>query len=96
MKKLTIYQSETRSKITLEYIGKVKYVGESFGVDSLTDGMIYNVVKDEKGMIKIVDDSGEDYMYDLINPKPLNNSSPGGKLTIVDDPNGELAKYING
>lgn len=96
MKKLTIYQSETRSKITLEYIGKVKYVGESFGVDSLTDGMIYNVVKDEKGMIKIVDDSGEDYMYDLINPKPLNNSSPGGRLTIVDDPNGELAKYING
>ena len=96
MKKLTIYQSETRSKITLEYIGKVKYVGESFGVDSLTDGIIYNVVKDEKGMIKIVDDSGEDYMYDLINPKPLNNSSPGGRLTIVDDPNGELAKYING
>ena len=96
MKKLTIYQSETRSKITLEYIGEVKYVGESFGVDSLTDGIIYNVVKDEKGMIKIVDDSGEDYMYDLINPKPLNNSSPGGRLTIVDDPNGELAKYING
>ncbi len=70
------------------------YSGESFGVDGLTDGFVYNVVRDKYNTIKIVDDSEEDYIYNLKNPKPLDGSSPGGKFIIMDDPSGELAKYI--
>lgn len=94
MKTINVYQCVLDKEISMEYVGKVKYVGESFGVDSLTDGEVYDVVRDETGMIKIVDDSEEDYIYDLVNPKPLNGSSPGGKFSIIDDPNEELVKYI--
>lgn len=94
MKTINVYQCELDREIPLEYVGQVKYSGESFGVDSLTDGEVYDVVRDETGMIKIVDDSEEDYIYDLVNPKPLNGSSPGGKFRIIDDPNKELGKYI--
>lgn len=94
MKTINVYQCELDREIPLEYVGQVKYSGESFGVDSLTDGEVYDVVRDETGMIKIVDDSEEDYIYDLVNPKPLNGTSPGGKFSIIDDPNKELEKYI--
>lgn len=94
MKTINVYQCVFDKEIPMEYVGKVKYSGESFGVDSLTDGEVYDVVRDETGMIKIVDDSEEDYIYDLVNPKPLNGSSPGGKFRIIDDPNKELGKYI--
>ncbi len=41
---------------------KVKYIKEtSFMV--LTHGKIYNVLSTEKGWYRIVDDSGEDYLY---------------------------------
>lgn len=94
MKTINVYQSELSKEIPLEYVGKVEYTGESFGVDSLTNNTIYNVVRDETDTIKVVDDSEEDYIYDLVNPKPLDGSSNGGKFIIVDDPYGELAKYI--
>ena len=94
MKTINVYQCVLDKKISLEYVGKVKYVGESFGVESLTNGVTYNVVRDETGMIKIVDDSEEDYIYNIAHPKPLDGSSPGGKFMIVDDPNGELEEYI--
>ncbi len=94
MKTIDVFQCESGKKIPLEYIGKVKYVGESFGVDSLTDGVTYAVVYDANGSIKIVDDSGEDYFYDLVNPKPLDNSSPGGFFEVVDDPTGIIIKAI--
>ena len=42
-------------------IVKLRYKGESFGVDSLTDGKIYNAVE-EDGMYRVIDDSGEDYL----------------------------------
>lgn len=94
MNTIEVYQSELNKKIPLEYIGKVKYIGETFGVDSLTNGEIYNVVYDKNNTIKIVDDSGEDYFYDLINPKPFDNSSKGGKFYIVDDEKGILSNII--
>lgn len=64
---------------------KLKYVGESFGVDSLTDGKIYDCVGVENGMLRIVDDSEEDYLYSVVNPRPLDGSSMGGKWEIVED-----------
>ena len=38
MKTIDVYQCELDKTIPLEYVGRVKYIGESFGVDSLTNG----------------------------------------------------------
>ncbi|MFM1514294.1 hypothetical protein [Helcococcus ovis] len=95
MKTIDVYQSEINKEIPLEYLGKVKYQGESFGVDSLTDGEVYNVVLDEMGDIKIIDDSEEDYFYDLSNPRPLDGSSKGGKFILIEDYKGMLSQLIN-
>ena len=62
---------------------KLKYVGQSFGVDGLTDGNVYDAVE-EDGMYRVVDDSGEDYLYSKENPAPLNGSSPGGKWIVIE------------
>lgn len=94
MKTINVYQCVLDRSIPLEDIGQVKYVGESFGIESLTNSVVYNVVKDETGTIKIVDDSKEDYFYDLINPRPIDGSSTGGKFFVIDDPNGELIRLI--
>ena len=64
-------------------IVKLRYKGESFGVDSLTDGTIYNAVE-EDGMYRVIDDSGEDYLYSMTNPAPLDGSSKGGKWEIIE------------
>lgn len=63
---------------------KIKYVGESFGVDSLTDGTIYEATE-EDGMYRVIDDSGEDYLYDKENPSPLDGTSKGGKWEIIEE-----------
>ena len=62
---------------------KIRYVGESFGVDCLTDGKIYEAVE-EDGMYRVIDDSGEDYLYSKENPAPFDGSSDGGVWEIVD------------
>lgn len=92
---IDVFQCELNRNIKLEYIGKLKYVGETFGVDGLTDGAIYDVVKDKYGGLKVVDDSGEDYIYDFENPRPADNSSKGGVFFIIDDPQ-EILKNLIG
>lgn len=75
---------------------KLKYIGESFGVDGLTDGDIYEVIENDSGMLRVVDDSGEDYLYSATNPAPLDGSSPGGRWEIVeDDENHTLQKALS-
>lgn len=37
---------------------KLRYVGKSFGVDSLTNGKVYEA-SEESGMYRVIDDSGE-------------------------------------
>ncbi|MEG2080437.1 MAG: hypothetical protein RRZ68_02620 [Oscillospiraceae bacterium] len=66
---------------------KVQYIGETFGAVSLTDGKIYECLGYEADfdMLRIIDDSGEDYLYSLLNPRPLDGSSIGGKFIIVED-----------
>ncbi|MDY3922737.1 MAG: hypothetical protein SOZ22_00105 [Ezakiella sp.] len=91
MKTINVYQSELNKEIPLEYIGKVIYIGASGGYGSLTNKTKYNIVKDDMGDIKVVDDSEEDYLYDLMNPRPTDNSSSGGKFYYIDDPDGILA-----
>lgn len=79
----------------MELIGRLRYIGESFGIDSLTDGKVYDVVRiDKLGLFGVVDDSGEDYLYSVTNPAPLDGSSKGGKWEIVEDFTGELAEHI--
>ena len=62
---------------------KLRYVGTSFGVDSLTDGKIYEAVE-EDGFYRVIDDSGEDYLYSMTRPAPLDGSGPGGVWEIVE------------
>ena len=74
---------------------KVRYVGRSFGVECLTDGKIYECIGIEDGMLRIIDDSGEDYLYSAIAPSSLENPEFCGKWEIVEDnENRDLAKLI--
>ena len=77
---------------------RIRYVGVSFGIDSLTDGKEYEVLAYEKdtGALRVLDDSGEDYHYDPRNPRPVADPShPGGRFEIVeDDENLTLRKAI--
>ena len=62
---------------------KIRYVGVSFGIDSLTDGKIYEATE-ENGFYRVIDDSGEDYLYSMTNPAPWDGSGPGGTWEIVE------------
>lgn len=42
---------------------KVRYIGQSFGVDSLTSNKIYECIGIDLPFIRVIDDSGEDYLY---------------------------------
>lgn len=78
---------------------KVKYVGKSFGIDSMTDGKIYEVleVDEVSGALRIVDDSDEDYLYHPKSPKPNGAKEAYGRFEIVeDDESGSLRKAIYG
>ena len=75
---------------------KIRYVGESFGVDSLTNNKVYECLCFEEGMLRVIDDSGEDYLYSIVNPRPLDGSSKGGKWEVVeDDENKTLSGLFN-
>lgn len=76
---------------------RVRYIGESFGVDGLTSGKVYDVVAFEEwnGLLRVIDDSDEDYLYSVVNPAPLDGSGAGGYWEIVeDDERGTLARAI--
>ena len=64
---------------------KVKYIGKSFGVEGLTNKKIYEVKGIEEDMIRIIDDSGEDYLYSIIRPSSLEEYKKFGKWEIVED-----------
>lgn len=66
---------------------KVQYIGETFGAVSLTSEKIYDClgVELEGRALRIVDDSEEDYLYGIVNPRPLDGSAPGGKWKIIED-----------
>ncbi len=58
---------------------KIKFVGKSFGVEGLTNGKIYDEKVENEMMYRVVDDSGEDYLYSRTDPGPLDGSSPTSK-----------------
>lgn len=80
---------------------KLKYVGGSFGAVSLTDGKVYEVLEvDEKmEMFRVIDDSDEDFLYPIDNPRPMCNNCcgdcAGGEWELFeDDENGTLEKAL--
>ena len=79
---------------------RVRYIGKSFGIDGLSDGKEYEILScdADSGALQIVDDSGEDYLYDPHNPRPIAYPDhPGGRFEIVeDDTAGTLRKAIYG
>ncbi len=75
-------------------IGRVKYIGKSFGVEQLTNGKIYDVLEIDDTFIKIIDDSEEAYLYSTNKPASLEDINLYGKWVIVEDKNNKLKKYI--
>lgn len=75
---------------------KARYIGKSFyGGDGLTDGQVYEILGVEFSALRVIDDSGEDYLYDAFNPAPLDGENEGGRWEIIeDDENGTLKKAI--
>lgn len=74
---------------------KLRYVGPSFGVDGLTNGRIYQCLAVENGLLRIIDDSDDDYLYSII-PGPMWDSSIQGQWEIIeDDENRTLAKLFD-
>lgn len=56
-------------------IDKVRYIGETVPLE-LTHGKIYSVLSIERGWYRVVDDTGEDYLYpagnfEVVKAKPL-------------------------
>lgn len=74
---------------------KVKYIGETFynGL-GLTNGKIYEClgIDYDLNSLIIIDDEEEETLYSIINPKPIDKSSKGGKWEIIEDNNGQLRK----
>jgi hypothetical protein len=100
MKTMLVYQSETDQEIEMEVIGLLKYVGNTI-LMCLEDGKTYACVGiDELDYFRIVDDTGEDYMYPIDNPRPLAGNGVsdkelmGGEWEVIDDPSGRLAEVI--
>lgn len=77
---------------------KVKYIGPNIGVEGLFDGGIYEVLEVDElsGAFRLIDESGEDYLYSPVRPKPLTGKYQGGHFEIVEDnEKGTLYKAIN-
>lgn len=77
---------------------KVKYIGESFGIDGLTDGKTYEVTQVDPltGMLRVIDDSGEDYLYSPTKPRPIAINREFGRFEIVEDDENETLKKAMG
>nr|DAQ62416.1 MAG TPA: hypothetical protein [Caudoviricetes sp.] len=73
---------------------KVRYIGKDFGVEGLTNGKIYECVGIEDGMLRVIDDSGEDYLYSAIRPSSLENTELFGRWEIIEDNEKEDLKKI--
>ena len=71
-------------------ICRLKY----FGVDSLTNNKIYDVISVESLFIKIIDDSEEDYLYSLSKPSCLENPKLCGVWKIIEDPKGIIKENL--
>ena len=73
----------------------LKFIGPSFYVVGLTNGKMYECLGVEGAYFRIVDDSGEDYLYSITTPGPLNAPEWPAKWEIIcDSPNRILEEAI--
>ncbi|MPW26253.1 hypothetical protein GC105_10680 [Alkalibaculum sp. M08DMB] len=75
---------------------KVKYIGPDIGIDGLFNDNIYEVlgIDELTGMLRIIDESGEDYLYSPKEPKSIASEYKGGKFEIVEDKSEQLKQAI--
>jgi len=73
--KIKVYKSELGEYVEMDVIAQYKYLGKSYGVESLTNGKIYDCVGYDGSMARIVDDSGEDYLYNLNEFELINDNN---------------------
>ncbi len=79
----------------MNVIGKVKYIGKSFGVESLTNGKIYDVIDIDAPFLKIIDDSGEPYLYSINKPSSMNNPEEEcGEWFLIETNNEKLRELL--
>lgn len=64
---------------------KLRFVGESFYVEGLTNGKVYEAWEEDKDYYRVIDDSGEDYLYPKINPHAPDGSTTKGRWEIVEE-----------
>lgn len=79
----------------MKVIGKVKYIGKSFGVESLTNGKIYDVIGIEEPFLRIIDDSGEDYLWSINNPCCMEDTSLCGKWELIETNDEKLKELLS-
>ena len=48
--------------------------GPDFSGDDILPGLVYETLGEERGALRIVDDSGEDFLYPAVNFRVLNDS----------------------
>lgn len=62
--KRKVYQSVEDKYVKMEVLARYKFIGKDAGI-SLTKGVIYDCVgyDDKLGLIRIVDDTNEDYLF---------------------------------
>ena len=77
----------------VEAIGILKYEGETFF--SFIDGKEYVCLGIENGLFRMIDESEEDYLYEIDNPRPMDGSSKGGKWKIIKDEYGKLENILD-
>lgn len=79
----------------MKIIGKVKYVGKFFGIESLTNGKIYDVIDIEEPFLRIIDDSGEDYLWSIYKPCCMEDPSLCGKWELVETSDKRLKELLS-
>ena len=72
---------------------KVRYVGETFyNGFGLTNNKIYicTEIAEEEECLQVIDDDDTEALYPIVNPRPLDGTSKGGKWKIVEDEENKL------
>ena len=70
-----------------EHTMKLRFEGETFyyGIDGLTNGKIYEAWEEDDDYYRVIDDSGEDYIYPKTNPHAPDGSTTKDRWEIVEE-----------
>ena len=71
--KINVYQSVDDTYVEMEVLDRYKYLGESDELEFINN-KIYDCVGYENGMARLVDETGEDYLYSLDNFEKINEN----------------------